>query len=189
MTTQGITAMGDPHNTPALDGILTQERERRDINSTLQLWSVLSSLLALIMLLSHKKSLQKISSRARILELKSVKNVKLTSRVHLIRNRKMVWSPFSPKWRGSWSHEQLYACTLLPSEMRRLVWDKCPELSKEHASFTSGYFARTLPTLLGCEYRYFVSNVGHKCRSLCASLAICLNAKIFTLPLQSKQQE
>jgi hypothetical protein len=27
MMTQGITAMGDTHNTPALDGILTHERE------------------------------------------------------------------------------------------------------------------------------------------------------------------
>jgi len=32
----GDDAMGDPHNTPALDGILTQERDRRDISSILQ---------------------------------------------------------------------------------------------------------------------------------------------------------
>jgi hypothetical protein len=110
----------------------------------------------MIMLLSPKWSFQKISSRARILELESVKNVKLTSCVYLVRSVKMVWSSFSPKWCGSWSHEQLYVCTLLPSEMRRLVWDMCPELSKEHAAFTSGYFANTSPTLLVCEYRHFV---------------------------------
>jgi hypothetical protein len=73
MMTQGITAMGDPHNIPTLDGILTQQRERRDTSSTLQRLLVLSSLLVLIMLLSPKRSFQKISSRARILELKSVK--------------------------------------------------------------------------------------------------------------------
>jgi hypothetical protein len=156
MMTQGITAMGDPHNTPALYGILTQERKKKVISSVLQRLSVLSSLLALIMLLSPKRSFQKISSRDRILELKSVKNVKLTSRVYLVRSRKMVWRPFSPKWCGSWSREQLYVCTLLPSEMRLLFWYMCPELSKERVAFTSGYFARTLPTLLGCEYQHFV---------------------------------
>ena len=107
MMTQGITALGDPHNTPALDGFLTQEGERRDISTALQRLSVLSPLLALIMLLSPKKSFQKISSMARIFELKSVKNMKLTSLVYLIRSRKLMWSPFSPKWCGSWWHEQL----------------------------------------------------------------------------------
>jgi hypothetical protein len=136
------------------------------------------------MLLSPKRSFQKISSRARILELKSVKNVKLTSRVHLVRSIKMVWSPFSPKWCGSWSHEQLYVCTLLPSEMRRIVWDKDLEMLKEHAAFTSGYFAR-----FWVVNTRTLSNGGHKCKRLCARLAICLSAKIFTLPLQSKQQE
>jgi len=34
-----------------------------------------------------------------------------------------------------------------------------------------------------------LSNVGHKCGRLCARLAICLSAKIFTLTFQSKQQE
>ena len=126
--TQGITAMGDQHNTPDLDGILTQERERRDTSSTLQQLSVLLSLLVLMMLLSPKRSFQKISNTVRNIELKSVKNLKLTSRVYLVRSRKMVWSPFSPKWCGSWSHEQLYVYTLLPSEMRLLVWDKSPEL-------------------------------------------------------------
>jgi len=128
MMTQGITAMGDQHNTPDLDGILTQERERRDTSSTLQQLSVLLSLLVLMMLLSPKRSFQKISNTVRNIELKSVKNLKLTSRVYLVRSRKMVWSPFSPKWCGSWSHEQLYVYTLLPSEMRLLVWDKSPEL-------------------------------------------------------------
>ena len=88
--TQGITALGDPHNTPALDGFLTQEGERRDISTALQRLSVLSPLLALIMLLSPKKSFQKISSMARIFELKSVKNMKLTRLVYLIRSRKLM---------------------------------------------------------------------------------------------------
>jgi hypothetical protein len=59
MMTQGITAMGDPHNTPAPDGFLTQEGERRDISTALQRLSVLSPLLALIMLLSPKKIIAK----------------------------------------------------------------------------------------------------------------------------------
>lgn len=88
--TQGITAMGDQHNTPDLDGILTQERERRDTSSTLQQLSVLLSLLVLMMLLSPKRSFQKISNTVRNIELKSVKNLKLTSRVYLVRSRKMV---------------------------------------------------------------------------------------------------
>jgi hypothetical protein len=56
-----------------------------------------------------------------------------------------------------------------------------------------------LPLLLGtlhvhCRLSWVVnigtlSNVGHKFRKLCARLAICLSAKIFILPLQSKQQE
>jgi hypothetical protein len=113
-------------------------------------------LLALIMLLSPKRSFQKISNMARILELKSVKNVKLTSHVYIIRNRKLIWSPFSPKWCGSWLHEQLDLCTLLPSEMRLAICDNCPELWKEHATVAPRYFARTLPTFLDCEYRHFV---------------------------------
>ena len=95
LMTQGITAMGDPHNIAALDGILTQERGRRDISSTLQRLSVLSLLLAMIMLLSTKRLFQIISSRARIFELKSVKNVKLfrTERKNGLKFlfTKMVW--------------------------------------------------------------------------------------------------
>jgi hypothetical protein len=76
---------------------------------------------------------------ARILELKSVKNLKLTIRVHLVQRRKIVWRPFSPKWCVSWSYDQLYVCILLPYEMRRVVWVKCTELCKERAAFATGY--------------------------------------------------